>query len=294
MAFGILFSALSGILVVGEVGFASLTHRSDQDGQSASSQIPVRLSAGESDPSKRLSPEASMGAYSTSTPELIELLIRMIRHHVPTTYKDERKWDQRKEVWDGVHIRLSDGKLTTRRKTKEVRAGTWTRYSVEVLDPENRLHVTFDRLEPTSDGKMSFATTVEADLKVHGQLSQWARGVKLYSISADADTTIRLQVEGTVQLKINPFKFPPEMTVIPRVESAHLDVLSYRLRRVSHVGGDAAKLIGKSLRGWVDDRLEKENDRLADRMNRQLERRKHKMTVSAGDWFRSKRSSKKA
>lgn len=295
MGFEVLWLLLGAFLVDG----TGMPHESAvgrvQQISSSNNRIPVHLSAFELAAGKASgASSAQLGHHGIATPELVELLIRMIRHQMPESYHDERQWDQRKEVWNGVHIRLSGGKLETHRKKKEVRAGTWTRYSVHFVDPENRLHIGFDRLEPTSDGKMAFSTTVEADLNVEGQMSQWARNAKLYSISAQADASVKLTVEGTVQLKINPFKFPPEVTVIPHVEEAHLELISYRLRRVSHVGGDAAKLLGKSVRYWVDERLEKENERLPDRINRRLARRSHKMTFSAGDWLKSKRSSKKA
>jgi hypothetical protein len=280
--------------IVGESEVPS--HHSDpQTTALVNRQISADLSAFEMTSGKS-APASSRawGPQSLPTTELVDLLVRMIRHQLPPTYHDERHWDQRKEVWNGVHVRLNHGKLETHRKKKEVRDGTWTRYSITLVDPDQRLHITFDRLEPTTDGKMAFSTTVEADLEVEGQLNQWARNAKLYSISAHADTSIKLTVQGTVQLKINPFKFPPEVSVIPHVEDAHLELISYRLRRVSHVGGDAAKLFGKSVRYWVDERLEKENDRLAARINRRLARRSHKMTFSAGDWLGSKRSASKS
>jgi hypothetical protein len=295
MGFEILSLTLVLVLVGGQVSLEKSPDGNNLKTATSASQIPVQLSAFEMTSGKSSGiPGGQFGPTAMATPELVDLLIRMIRHQLPPSYHDERQWDQRKEVWNGVHVRLSGGKLETHRKKKEVRAGTWTRYSVHFVDPEKRLHIGFDRLEPMADGKMAFATTFEADLNVQGQLSQWARNAKLYSISAQADASVKLTVEGTVQLKINPFKFPPEMTVIPHVDDAHMELISYRLRRVSHVGGDAAKLLGKSVKYWVDERLEKENERLPARINRRLARRSHKMTFSAGDWLGSKRSSTKS
>jgi len=256
-------------------------------------QIPVSLVAygGSTDP---VSSSSIEGSASVATPEIAHLLTRLISQSLPPVYHDERKWNQEKEVWDGVYVRLRDGKLETRGKTKLVKAGTWTRYTVRLVDPEEKLHVQFDRLEVIKGKGMSFAVTLEADLDLFGQLNEWARDVRLFSISAHANATVRLQVEGTVRLKVNPLKLPPDMTLIPQVERAHLDLISYRVKEVSHVRGDAAKLLGKSMKAIVHERLKDENQRLTAKMNRQLAKRSHKMTISGDDWLKSQKTASKS
>lgn len=264
-----------------------------QQNQLEYSQVPLHLIAFDGD-QPSVAPSSMGAGQSVATSELASLLVRMIIHSIPPVYHDLRDWNKEREVWDGVHIQLKDGKLITHSKKKQVKAGTWTRYSVRLVDPEQRLQVRFDRLEVTKEKGMEFAVTVEADLDLYGQLCEWARDVRLFSISARADSTIRLQVEGTVNLKINPLKLPPDVTLVPEIESAHLDLLSYRLKRVSHVGGDAAKLLGKSMKSLIDQRLEEENQKLVAKINRKLAQRKHKMTISGQDWFKSRKTSAKS
>ena len=273
------------------------------------SQIPARLTAFDTAASEALSsvvvppssetpsPTNSLapvtGGASIPTSHLARLLTRMVIQSIPPVYHDERHWNKEREVWDGVHIRLNNGKLETHRKTKEVKAGTWTRYTMRIEDPDQQVHVQFDRLEITKEKGMSFAVTIEADLDLYGQLNEWARDVRLYSISARADASIRLKVEGTINLKMNALKLPPEFTVLPYVDSAHVDLISYRLKEVSNIRGDAAKLIGKSLKTAVRERLEIENQRLVAKINRKLAQRSHKMTISADDWLKPRRSASK-
>lgn len=255
-------------------------------------QIPVRLVADVTSSEELAKPTTPVGP-SVGTPELARLLTQLISKSIPPVYHDDRKWNQEREVWDGVFVRLRNGKLETREKTKTVKAGTWTRYTIRLVDPEDTLHVQFERLEITKEKGMAFAVVVEADLDLFGQLNEWARDVRLFSISAHADATVRLMVEGTVRLKINPLKLPPEMTLIPQVEHAHLDLVSYRVKEVSHLRGDAAKLLGKSMKNVVRERLDKENQRLAAKINRQLAKRSHKMTISSDDWLKSQKSASK-
>ncbi len=78
---------------------------------------------------------------SIATPELVAWLTAMVHDNLPPTYEDDRKWGQQKEVWDGVKLWRENGRFETKRRTKLVNAGTWTRYSIAVVDPEKNLHV---------------------------------------------------------------------------------------------------------------------------------------------------------
>ena len=243
--------------------------------------IPARLATFANDSSDSLT-------GSIATPELVTWLERMIRNNLPPTYEDDRKWDQQKEVWDGIEWRREGMKLETKRKKKMVNAGTWTRYSIAFVEPDKRLFIQFDRLETLPDGRIAFGVTVDCTLDVFGRLSQWVRDVQIISISANADAACRLTLEGTVQFKLNPLKFPPDVAIKPHVDRAHVELTYYRVRRVSQVGGDWAKVLGKGLRGVVDEKIEDMNGTLADKINKQLDKHEGKLSFSTQDWLKSK------
>ncbi|MCA9158804.1 MAG: hypothetical protein KDA72_10780, partial [Planctomycetales bacterium] len=184
---------------------------------------------------------------SIATPQLVAWLTTMVHDNLPPTYEDDRKWGQQKEVWDGVKLWRENGHFETKRRTKLVNTGTWTRYRIAVVDPEKNLHVIFNRLETLPDSRIAFEVTVECPLDVFGRLSQWARGVQIVSISANADATCRLTIDGTVQFQMNLLKLPPDIKIKPHVDHAHIVLTSYRVRRISQVGGDFAKVLGNSL-----------------------------------------------
>ena len=225
---------------------------------------------------------------SIATPQLVAWLTAMVHDNLPPTYEDERKWGQQKEVWDGVKLWREDGHLETKRRTKLVNAGTWTRYSIAVIEPEKYLHVAFNRLETCPDSRIAFEVTVECPLDVFGRLSQWARDVQIVSISANVDAACRLTIDGTVQFQMNVLKLPPDIMIKPHVDHAHIELTSYRVRRISQVGGDFAKVLGNSLRGVVDEKLDDMNSKLADKINKQFEKNSHRLAFSTQDWLRSK------
>ena len=225
---------------------------------------------------------------SIATPQLVAWLTAMVHDNLPPNYDDDRKWGQQKEVWDGVKIWREDGHFETKRRTKLVNAGTWTRYSIAVVEPEKNLQVTFNRLEALPESRIAFEVTVECPLDVFGRLSQWARDVQVVSISANADAACRLTIDGTVQFQMNVLKFPPDIIIKPHIDHAHIELTHYRVRRISQVGGDVAKVLGNSLRGVVDEKLEDMNSKLADKINKQIDKNSHRLFFSTQDWLRSK------
>lgn len=225
---------------------------------------------------------------SIATPELVAWLNTMVHDNLPPTYEDNRKWGQQKEVWDGVKLWREDGHFETKRRTKLVNAGTWTRYRIAVVEPEKNLQVVFNRLETLPDSRIAFEVTVDCPLDVFGRMSQWARDVQIVSISANADAACRLTIDGTVQFQMNILKLPPDILIKPHVDHAHIELTYYRVRRISQVGGDVAKVLGNSLRGIVDEKLDDMNSKLADKINKQFEKSSQRLSFSTQDWLRSK------
>lgn len=223
-----------------------------------------------------------------ASPQLIAWLTALIRDSLPPAYEDNRKWDQQREAWDGLEWRREGMKLETKRRTKMVNAGTWTKYRVEFVEPDKNLHIEFQRLETLPDGKIAFSITVEGLLDVFGRLSQWVRDVQAYSISMNADAVGKLSISGTVDIKLNPLTVPPEVMIRPRIEAARVDLSYFRVRRVSQVGGDFAKLLGEGARKVIDEKIEDTNEKLVDKLNRAIEKKQDKMVFSMQDWLKSK------
>ncbi|MCR9291660.1 MAG: hypothetical protein NXI32_03005 [bacterium] len=240
-------------------------------------------------PAKRIAfPLASEADASLATPEVLAWLEELIRRNLPESYEDDRKWNQQKEVWDGIDWRREGWKLETKRRKKLVNAGTWTRYSISFVEPDKNLFIEFHQLETLGDGRIAFGISVDCALDVFGRLSRWVRDVQVVSISANADAACRLTLEGTVQFQVNPLVLPPDISMRPTVERAHIELTHYRVRRVSQVGGDFAKVLGEGLKRVVDEKLEDLNSKLADKINAQLEKHSEKLSFSAQSWLRSK------
>ncbi len=223
-----------------------------------------------------------------ASPEVVRWLSAMIRENLPESYEDAKKWNQQKEVWDGVDVSRDGWKIHTKRKHKLVNHGTWTRYELKMVDPDTHLDIRFNKLEIGAGSQVVFDVSIEMLLDVFGRLSQWVRDVQLISISANADAVVRMNVQGTVDFQMNPLKFPPDIRIKPHVENATVEIAYFRVRRISQIGGPLAKHLGNGLRGVLENKLEESNQKLPDKMNRQIDKYSDRMYFSAQDWLQSK------
>ena len=68
-------------------------------------------------------------------PEWLQTLTqRIVRDNIPHKYVRDKDWGKTAERWDGIQIRRKGPlRLTTKRKWKEVKHGTWKRYEIRQI-----------------------------------------------------------------------------------------------------------------------------------------------------------------
>lgn len=211
----------------------------------------------------------------------------IVLKNIPTSHEDNKKWGLQKQVYDGFRFRRENWKVETYRKYKTVKHGTWSRYYIELDDPQKNLDVRIDRLQPVSDERFVLEATIQTPLHAFGRISQWQRDVQLISVSTNADASVRLWVRADVGMKTNPLVFPPEIHFSPKVTDAKIELLEFEVHRISQVGGPLAEQLGKSIRGQVEDKLDEYSDKLVVKLNAQLEKQKDKLKLSFRDQIES-------
>jgi hypothetical protein len=216
----------------------------------------------------------------------------MVLKNLPPNFEDNRKWDKRKEVFAGLHIHREGLKIETKRKTKLMKHGTWTRYTIDFVDPEKELIVDISKIDFSHDGRIDITTRIETPLKLFGRVSQWQRNVRWYSLSMYAKSRVEMNVECSVYVHVNSAKFPPDVEFSPKVTSANVQLKEFEVDRISRVGGDAAELIGKGIREVLDEKMKDYDDKLVEKMNREIAKQKDKLTISLSDWLEKKAGTK--
>ncbi len=217
-----------------------------------------------------------------------ELILNMVRDAVPREYENRKQWGKTKNVVSGLNVRFDGLELKTKRRRKEVNHGDWKLYRVTLLDPERDLQIELRNARQTDDGKLRFDLVASARLETFGRYSAWRYDVQLISLSALAYARVQLIADCEVAMRIDPVHVPPDIVLVPHVRDARLELLEFELDRLSQLHGDLAEELGKGLRLVIDEVLEKQRDKLTEKMNRQIAKHQDRLRLSLHDYATSR------
>jgi hypothetical protein len=240
-------------------------------------------------PDRRLEADSSDLPQSfTPSEESQQWITALVREHLPDKYEKSKNWGHTTKVWDGLKITTDDGRISTKRRWKEANDGTWYKYRVDLVEPEKHFDVRVENIREVEGGKISADVQVLARLKCFGRMSQWEHGVQLISLSADVDTTVALTAKVDLGMQLDTKNLPPDVLLVPRVRTARVDIVDFRLRRISNARGPLVKSLSSSVREVVEDKLEEQNrGKLAEKLNKQIAKQQDKLRLSLTDVVRS-------
>ncbi len=261
-----------------EVGFFDLDGTVDNhDEQPTQKPIPLPPTMDQAEPWR----QAEM------SPEMTGWIRWVVLKNLPPTYEDKRKWGKQKEVFDGLDFEREGLRIETRRRYKMVDHGSWSRYFIEFIDPEKQLSIRVFDLVELRPGVIQFRTSVEAPVKVFGQMTRYQWDVKTFSVSATANARVRLDLTSELEVQWNPVALPPSITLRPKATEAKVALVEFKVVRISHMKGPVAKLLGASLRELLEHKLSEYDEKLVEKINKQLDKQKDHFHLSAEKWFAS-------
>jgi hypothetical protein len=190
--------------------------------------------------------------------------------------------------WDRDGLRIE-----TRRQWKDANHGTWSRYKLRLVDPQQTFEVRLENLRDLGDNIAAFDLIGVAKVDCWGRLSEWRRGVQLVSLSGEADAKVRLVAHLEVKMGLDPRTLPPDILLDLKVITADLQLQEFELRRLSKADGLLVKQLGKVVEEGVQEYLAEHRQKLVDKMNAQIAKKRSKLrvplsklTASAwGEWF---------
>lgn len=236
-------------------------------------------------------PPAADSLPPESLQSLGELVTAIVRQNLPAEFESRDGWGRTKEVWSGLDLRREGWQIKTKRQKKQVNDGAWKLYRVRLIEPDEHLSIQVQELRPGADGRVEFALAADARLELFARLAQWELGVQLLSISANATARTQLFLRGDVGLKLDPTRLPPDVMLDPRVRTAEVRLVDFRLERISQVGGAVAHELGQQSHSLLHKELAKQNQKLADKINRQIDKHRPRLRLSVQDLLASKWSS---
>jgi hypothetical protein len=219
--------------------------------------------------------------FSKEGVEGIQGLIQyVIVKNLPAQYEDTSKWGKTKEVWAGVKISRNGLRIRTNSRKKRVNHGTWERYRAWPIDPENAFEIEVENARNVPGHGIGFDLVVVARLGADGRLSEWQHGLQLYSLSAEAEATVRLRISCVVGMALDFSSLPVAVSLEPKVTDAQLELVDFRLIRLSKLRGSLAHELGRALRDVLRREVERRSDRLVKRINEQIEKNRDELRFS--------------
>jgi len=224
----------------------------------------------------------------TPSPEFQEWITNVVRQHLPDDYEKRKNWGHTARTFDGVSIKIEDGRLKTHRKYKQANDGQWQMYRVKLKNPEEKFEVRIANIRKLPDGKIGLEITAVASLEVFGRQSQWEHGVQLYSLSAEADARVRLWANAEVATQMNLTRFPPDISLDPEITAARLEIPDFRIRRLGEFHGPLVRSLSHATREALEEKLADDNEKLVAKLNRAIDKQEKKLTLSLADVMKSK------
>lgn len=215
-------------------------------------------------------------------PGLSKLLTDLAREQVPRTYDDDRHWGQTTKLWAGLKVEREGLKIETRPRYIDVNHGTWTKYHLELIDPDKNLDVQILEMR-TDGGEAVCKVQVTARVRCDARVSEWQRGIQLISLSTVALAKIRLTADCVLGLSLDPSKFPPDVLLQPKVRSAKLALLDFEVREVSKARGELAEQLGGGLERILKDKLADYEQKLPEKANKAIAKKQDKLRLSLAD-----------
>jgi hypothetical protein len=244
-----------------------------------------------------LSPGQEPAASNSSTIPISESLqayiTRLVLDEVPREYENTKKWGGKKRVTSGLKWEREGIKIESHRQFKEVNHGNWSRYKITLVDPENTFDVRLENLRDLGDNTAGFDLVCVARLACTGRISQWRRGVQIVSFSGDADAKVRLTTHCELKMSFAPGTFPPDILLSPKVTSADLQLQEFELQRLGIADGPLVYQLGELLEEGLQDYLAENRVKLAEKMNKQIDKKRDKLRIPLsklttskwGQWF---------
>ena len=173
--------------------------------------------------------------------ELRATVAGMLRDRLPEKYVNDKHWGKTKPVFDGIRLRREGVKIETERRWKQVNDGVWKRYEIDLPEDRDAVRLTVDRLEVVDHQRGRIALHLETPVHLFGRVAVWERGVQLVSINADAHAKVRLALTADVGLRFDILRIPPDVVLDPRVLDARIELVDFRLNRVSQLHGQIGR-----------------------------------------------------
>jgi hypothetical protein len=224
----------------------------------------------------------------TPSPEFQQWITDLVREQLPKDYEKRKNWGHTVRSFDGVSIRVEDGRIKTHRKYAQKNDGEWQHYRLTLHDPAEKFDIRITNIRKLPDGKVGLDVNAVATLDAFGRQSQWEHGLQIYSVSAEATARVRLWARVEVQTQVDWTRLPPDVALNPQVTAAKFEIPDFRMQRLGHFEGPLVRSLSHTIRETLEEKFAEDNAKLVAKLNRAIDKQEKKLRLSLADVVASK------
>ncbi len=210
---------------------------------------------------------------------LASAFAQIIENAIPREYEKRKDWGHTKNITVGLR---TDGWKLHRRK-KPVNHGVWKHYRIKLVEPEENLSVEIRELRLNTDGGLSFKLALDAKFDLWARAKVYQYGVHLIALEAVGDATIDLEIDCEVAVRLHARDGQPGVALDPKVNDSRLNIVDFRLRRVSNAKGPIIREIGEELPRLLEKELR--GPKLVAKLNRAIDKKRDRLELVWNEVF---------
>jgi len=218
---------------------------------------------------------------------LQRLATAIVLDNLPEQYVDDDDWGETRQRWDGLHMRLDGLEVRTKRRWKTVNHGTWKRLEITQIDPQQNFHVRLGVPQSQPDGRTTFDLSLKSKVNTIARLVQWNRGVRLLSVTLDADAEVEITAQCCLDIQMDPTRFPPDLILKPEVTGANVRLKHVRINRISHFDGPVVRELSSGLKRLLREKIDEKRPQMVTKINRQIKRHEDDLRFSMNDTWQT-------
>jgi hypothetical protein len=215
--------------------------------------------------------------------ELNRLIDKIVLTAVPSRYTDDDQWGKTKTITAGVDLGMKGLFLRATRTTREVNHGTWKKFEIDRKPSQTPYTVTVSKLKMNNDRQFQFSAEYRVPLSTQAHRRSFNRGVRLRSLSVDAQAIVQLSVECTVNFDLVPGVTPadPKSVILdPVVDSGKLRLVEFNPAKISRLKGSTGRELGRDTERVVKQQLKKLQPGLTVSLNNQLAQQRFRVPLN--------------
>jgi hypothetical protein len=170
----------------------------------------------------------------------------------------------------------------------ELAHGSWKKGRAWMENRERDLALAVTDLKPSEAGKYRLSLTGAAPLLVDYQFQQWLNGLMIVEVSGRAKAKVKVDLDCDIGLSLNVAKFPPEVTVEPKIAKTKIDVLELEVLNPGTANRpDLAQGVNNQVRNFVQGLIQEAEPKIQEEANRAIAQaiREGKGTFSAAKLY---------